>query len=281
MTIIDLIPSTIRMTTPLGFAALGGIYSERSGVINIALEGLMLIGAYGYVVGTQTTGSAWMGLFVGIGLGILFALIHAVATIIFHAEQIVTGVAINILAVGITDYLTPAYERVEGLPEWKLPVIGTYSFLVFLVPIIMLVSHILLFKTPWGLRLRAAGESTEALKTLSLSRANWQFFGVIMSGILASIGGCFLASDVHYFSEGMTAGRGYVALAAVIFGNWRPIFGVAACLLFGFASSLELADLWNIPDQVLKIIPHVLTMIVLAGLVGKSRPPAALGKMES
>ncbi len=281
MTIIDLIPSTIRMTTPLGFAALGGIYSERSGVINIALEGLMLIGAYGYVVGTQTTGSAWMGLFVGIGLGILFALIHAVATITFHAEQIVTGVAINILAIGITDYLTPAYERVEGLPEWKLPVIGTYSFLVFLVPIIMLTSHILLFKTPWGLRLRAAGESTEALKTLSLSRANWQFFGVIMSGILASIGGCFLASDVHYFSEGMTAGRGYVALAAVIFGNWRPIFGVAACLLFGFASSLELADLWNIPDQVLKIIPHVLTMIVLAGLVGKSRPPAALGKMES
>ncbi len=281
MTIIDLIPSTVRMTTPLGYAALGGIYSERSGVINIALEGLMLIGAYGYVIGTQTTGSAWMGLFVGIGLGILFALIHAVATITFHAEQIVTGVAINILAIGITDYLTPAYERVEGLPEWKLPVIGTYSFLVYLLPIIMFASHILLFKTPWGLRLRAAGESTEALKTLSLSRANWQFFGVIMSGILASIGGCFLASDVHYFSEGMTAGRGYVALAAVIFGNWRPIFGVAACLLFGFASSLELADLWNIPDQVLKIIPHVLTMIVLAGLVGKSRPPAALGKMES
>ena len=281
MTIIDLIPSTIRMTTPLGFAALGGIYSERSGVINIALEGLMLIGAYGYVVGTQTTGSAWTGLFVGIGLGILFALLHAIATITFHAEQIVTGIAINILAIGVTDYLTPAYERVEGLPEWKLPVIGTYSFLVYLLPIIMCTSHILLFKTPWGLRLRAAGESTEALKTLSLSRANWQFFGVIMSGILASIGGCFLASDVHYFSEGMTAGRGYVALAAVIFGNWRPIFGVAACLLFGFASSLELADLWNIPDQVLKIIPHVLTMIVLAGLVGKSRPPAALGKMES
>ena len=281
MTIIDLIPSTIRMTTPLGYAALGGIYSERSGVINIALEGLMLIGAYGYVVGTQTTGSAWGGLFVGIGLGILLALLHAIATITFHAEQIVTGVAINILAIGVTDCLTPAYERVEGLPEWKLPVIGTYSFLVYLLPIIMFASHILLFKTPWGLRLRAAGESTEALKTLSLSRANWQFFGVIMSGILASIGGCFLASDVHYFSEGMTAGRGYVALAAVIFGNWRPLFGVAACLLFGFASSLELADLWNIPDQVLKIIPHVLTMIVLAGLVGRSRPPAALGKMES
>ncbi len=281
MTIIDLIPSTIRMTIPLGYVALGGIYSERSGVINIALEGLMLTGAYGYVVGTQTTGSVWMGLFFAIGLGILFALLHAVATITFHAEQIVTGVAVNILAIGVTDYLTPAYERVEGLPEWKLPVIGTYSFLVYLLPIIMIASHILLFKTPWGLRLRAAGESTEALKTLSLSRANWQFFGVIMSGILASIGGCYLASDVHYFSEGMTAGRGYVALAAVIFGNWRPLYGVAACLLFGFASSLELADLWNIPDQVLKIIPHVLTMIVLAGLVGKSRPPAALGKMES
>ena len=279
--ILDLIPSTIRMTTPLGFAALGGIYSERSGVINIALEGLMLIGAYGYIIGAQASGSAWVGLSVGIGLGILLALLHAIATITFHAEQIVTGIAINILAIGIAEYLTPTSERVTGLPEWNIPLIGSYSVLVYLVPILMVTSHILLFNTPWGLRLRAAGESTEALKTLSLSRAKWQYFGVIMSGILASIGGCFLVSEVHYFSKGMTSGRGYVALAAVIFGNWRPLFGVFACLLFGFASSLELADLWNIPDQVLKIIPHVLTMIVLAGLVGRSRPPAALGKMES
>ena len=279
--ILDLIPSTVRMTTPLGYAALGGIYSERSGVINIALEGLMLIGAYGYVIGAQSSGSAWVGLSVGIVLGITIALLHAVATITFHAEQIVTGIALNILVLGITEYLVPTTERVTGLPELKFPFIGSYSVLVYLLPILMLASHVLIFKTHWGLRLRAAGESTEALKTLSLSRAKWQYFGVLMSGIFASIGGCFLASNVHYFTKGMTAGRGYVALAAVIFGNWRPLYGVAACLLFGFASSLELADLWHIPDQVLKVIPHVLTMIVLAGLVGRSRPPAALGKMES
>ena len=116
----------------------------------------------------------------------------------------------------------------------------------------MVASHILLFKTPWGLRLRAAGESTEALAALSLSRAKWQYIGVMLSGILAGIGGCFLASEVHYFTKGMTAGRGYLALAAIIFGNWRPLSGIAACFLFGFATALELANRWNIPVQFAK-----------------------------
>ena len=281
MTIFELIPSILRKTTPLGFAALGGIYSERSGIINIALEGMMLIGAYGYAIGAQATGSAWVGLSIGVGLGIVIALLHAVATVTFHAEQIVTGIAINLLALGIVEYLAPTSERVAGLPELKLPIIGSYSILVYLVPILMVASHILLFKTPWGLRLRAAGESTEALKTLSLSRAKWQYIGVILSGILAGAGGCFLTSEVHYFTKGITAGSGYVALAAVIFGNWRPLYGVAACFLFGFAESLELLHQWKIPDQLIKSFPYILTMIVLAGLVGRSRPPAALGKMES
>ncbi|MDE0087109.1 MAG: ABC transporter permease [Candidatus Poribacteria bacterium] len=279
--ILDLIPSTLRMTTPLGFAALGGIYSERSGIINIALEGMMLIGAYGYVVGAQASGSAWIGLSVGIGLGVVIALLHAIATITFRAEQIVTGIAINILALGITEYLVPTTDRVPGLPEMDLPFIGSYSVLVYLLPVLMVTSHILLFKTPWGLRLRAAGESTEALKTLSLSRAKWQYFGVLLSGVFAATGGCFLTSEVHYFTEGISAGRGYVALAAVIFGKWHPLYGVAACFLFGFASSLELANQWQIPDQLIKSFPHILTMVVLAGFVGRSRPPAALGKMES
>ncbi|MCE2400626.1 ABC transporter permease [Candidatus Poribacteria bacterium] len=281
MMIFDLIPSTLRMTTPLGFAALGGIYSERSGVINIALEGMMLIGAYGYVVGAHASGSAWVGLSVGICLGIVLSILHAVATITFHAEQIVTGIAINILALGITKYLVPTTEWVPGLPQLTLPLIGSYSILVYLVPILMVSNHILLFKTPWGLRLRAAGESTEALKTLSLSRAKWQYLGVILSGVFAGVGGCFLISDVHYFTEGIIGGRGYVALAAVIFGNWRPLYGVAACLIFGFADSLGLSSQWQIPDQLLKSFPYILTMIILAGLVGRSRPPAALGKMES
>lgn len=169
--IFELIPSTLRMATPLGFAALGGIYSERSGVINIALEGIMLIGTFGYAVGTQASGFTWIGLLVGIGFAVAFALLHAVATITFHAEQIVTGVAINILALGITEFLLPTSQRLVGLPHWHLPLIGAYNFLVYLVLVFMGLSHILIFKTPWGLRLRAAGESTEALNALSLSRA--------------------------------------------------------------------------------------------------------------
>ena len=268
------------MATPLGYAALGGIYSERAGIINLALEGMMLIGAFGYVVGTQASGSVWIGLLVGVGFGVALALLHAIATITFQAEQIVTGIGINILALGITEYLLPATEQVGGLPHWKVPFMGSYSFVVYLLPMLMVVSHVLLFKTPWGLRLRAAGESAEALATLSLSRTKWQYIGVMLSGIFAGTGGCFLASEVHYFTKGMTAGRGYLALAAIIFGNWRPLSGIAACFLFGFATALELANRWNIPGQLLNSLPYLLTMIVLAGLVGTSRPPASLGKMQ-
>ena len=269
------------MSTPLGFAALGGIYSERSGVINLALEGMMLIGAFGYVVGTQISGSTWIGLLVGTSFGLTMALLHAIATVTFQAEQVVTGIGINILALGITEYLLPTPQQVDGLPHWELPLIGSYSFMVYLLPILMIASHIFLFKTPWGLRLRAAGESTEALAALSLSRTKWQYLGILLSGLFTGIGGCFLASEVHYFTKGMTAGRGYLALAAVIFGNWRPLSGVSACFLFGFATALELANRWNIPGQLLHSLPYILTMVVLVGFVGTSRPPASLGKMKS
>ena len=278
--VFELIPSALRMATPLGFAALGGIYSERAGVINLALEGMMLIGAFGYIVGTQGSGSTWIGLLVGISCGMAMALLHAVATVTFQAEQVVTGIGINILALGITEYLSPPPEQVGGLPHWQLPLIGSYSFIVYLLPVLMIASHILLFKTPWGLRLRAAGESTEALAALSLSRAKWQYLGILLSGLLAGTGGCFLASEVHYFTKGMTAGRGYLALAAVIFGNWRPLNGVSACFLFGFATALELTNRWNIPGQLLHSLPYILTMVVLVGFVGTSRPPASLGKMK-
>lgn len=279
--IFELIPSTLRMSTPLGFAALGGIYSERAGVINLALEGMMLIGAFGYVVGTQISGSTWIGLLVGTSFGLAMALLHAIATVTFQAEQVVTGIGINILALGITEYLLPTSKQVDGLPHWELPFIGSYSFMVYLLPILMVASHIFLFKTPWGLRLRAAGESTEALTALSLSRTKWQYLGILLSGLFTGIGGCFLASEVHYFTKGMTAGRGYLALAAVIFGNWRPLSGVSACFLFGFATALELANRWNIPGQLLHSLPYILTMVVLIGFVGTSRPPASLGKMKS
>ena len=241
----------------------------------------MLIGAFGYVVGTQTSGSTWIGLLVGTSFGLAMALLHAIATVTFQAEQVVTGIGINILALGITEYLSPTPKQVDGLPHWELPLIGSYSFMVYLLPILMVASHTFLFKTPWGLRLRAAGESTEALAALSLSRTKWQYLGILLSGLFTGIGGCFLASEVHYFTKGMTAGRGYLALAAVIFGNWRPLSGVSACFLFGFATALELANRWNIPGQLLHSLPYILTMVVLVGFVGTSRPPASLGKMKS
>ena len=281
MTIIpDLIPTTIRMSTPLALTGLGGIYSERSGVVNIALEGIMLVSAFGYVFGTSASESTWIGLIVGIGCGTAIALIHAIASISFRADQIVSGVAINLLAIGVTEFISrnATSQRVEGLNEWDLPLIGSYSCLVYLMLLLMVGSNIFLFETPWGLRLRAAGESTEALNTLGLSRAKWQYVGVTVSGVFAGLGGCFLASEAHYFTKGMTAGRGYVALAAMIFGNWTPYKTVAACLLFGFANALELASRWQIPPQFLQCLPYALTMVVLVGVIGKSKPPASLGK---
>ena len=278
--IFDLIPTTIRMSTPLALAAIGGVYSERTGVVNIGLEGMMLMGAFGYVVGTDAFASPWMGLIVGIGFGGTMGLLHAIASITFRADQIVSGVSINLLAIGITEFLgrRATSQRVEGLSHWDLPLIGSYSFIVYLTPILVIISQTVLFKTVWGLRLCAAGESTEALDALGLSRSRQQYIGVVLSGILASTGGCFLASEAHYFTKGMTAGRGYVALAAVIFGKWKPFGSGAACLLFGFASALELANRWQIPPQLLNSLPYLLTMFVLVGVIGKATPPAGLGK---
>ena len=142
----------------------------------------------------------------------------------------------------------------------------------------MVASHIFLFKTPWGLRLRAAGESTEALAAPEFKRAKWQYLGILLSGLLAGTGGCFLASEVHYFTKGMTAGRGYLALAAVIFGNWRPLSGVSACFLFGFATAFELANRWNIPGQLLHSLPYILTMVVRGRVRRDLAPTRGLGK---
>ena len=190
--IFDLIPTTIRMSTPLILTALGGIYSERSGVVNIALEGMMLMGTFGYVMGTQVSASTWLGLTIGMSFG------AAIATITFRADQIVSGVAINLLAVSVTEFLgrNATSQRVEGMT-----LIGGYSFIVYLTPLIVVMSEIFLFRTPYGLRLCAAGESTNVLHGLGLSRKRWQYFGVLVSGIFAAVGGCFLASEAHYFTK--------------------------------------------------------------------------------
>jgi len=294
----ELFAAAIRMATPLILASIGGIYSERSGIVNIALEGIMLTGAYGSAVGAYYANNAWVGLCTGIIAGMLIAFVHAVICITFQSDQIISGVAINLLAVGATEFGcfltfgTPATSaRVEGFTAWRIPLIadipylgkaiGSFSPIVYLTSLILIFSHVLLFKTAFGLRLRATGESFEAVKALGLNPSKLRYIGVTLSGVLAAMGGSFLVLETHYFAKEMTAGRGYIALAAVIFGRWKPYGAAGACLLFGFASALESEFVrWQIPSQFIKILPYLLTMVVLAGAIGKAIPPACLGKRD-
>ncbi len=284
----ELIAANIRIATPLVFAAMGGIFSERSGVVNIALEGMMLVGAYTVAAGTYWTGQPVVGLLMSIIVGILFAGIHAVACVQFEADAIVSGVALNLLALGVTEFgvvstfgHVATSEQIPGFQEWSLGPLGSYSPLVFLGLLIVGVSYLVLFHTAFGLRLRACGEHPKAVRATGLSVRRLRYAGVLISGALAAIGGAFLVLDTHYFTRSMTAGRGYIALAAVIFGKWKPFHSAGACLLFGFAGVLQgRLQGWRIPSQLVEIIPYVLTMIVLAGAIGRATPPAALGRQE-
>ncbi len=280
-----LIFSTIRLATPLLLAALGGLFSERSGVINIALEGLMLAGAFTAAAVTHYTGSPWLGLLGGIAAGMIVSMIHAVACINFRADQVVSGTAINILMVGVPALLsgalflssgsTPQIPK-ENLIPWT-PVVIAFA----LVPIVWYVLN----RTPFGLRLRAAGEKPEAADAAGVSVNRLRYTGVLLSGALAAIGGAYLSiGQSSLFTRNMTSGRGFIALAALIFGKWRPVQTMLACLLFGFteAVSIQLQGVRlpsgeDIPNQFIQMIPYVLTIVVLAGFIGHSRAPRALG----
>jgi ABC-type uncharacterized transport system permease subunit len=280
-----LIFSTIRLATPLLLAALGGLFSERSGVINIALEGLMLAGAFTAAAVTHYTGSPWLGLLGGIAAGVLVAMIHAVACIRFRADQVVSGTAINILMVGVPALLSGALFLSSGstpqIPKEHLipwtPVVIAFA----LVPIVWYVLN----RTPFGLRLRAAGEKPEAADAAGVSVNGLRYTGVLLSGALAAIGGAYLSiGQSSLFTRNMTSGRGFIALAALIFGKWRPVQTMLACLLFGFteAVSIQLQGVRlpsgeDIPNQFIQMIPYVLTIVVLAGFIGHSRAPRALG----
>ncbi len=290
--------SALRMATPLIFAALGGIFSERSGVINIALEGILLTGAFASVVVTYYTGDPWAGAFAGVFAGMLISLIHAIVSIVFRADQIVSGVAINLLAMGATQFLTwiiwgssANSPPVQGMAHWGLPeswgaiargvnaVIGHYPPLVYIALAAVVVAQVVLFRTPFGLRLRATGEHPEAVDTLGVSVVRMRFSGVLLSGALAGLGGAFLALNTHQFVKNMSAGRGYIALAAMIFGKWNPIGALGACLLFGYAEAVQMGlQGRDVPTQFVQMIPYVLTMVALVGVIGRARPPAAIGK---
>jgi ABC-type uncharacterized transport system permease subunit len=284
---IALIFSTIRLSTPLILAALGGLFSERSGVINIALEGMMLAGAFTAAAITYATGSPWIGLIAAAGAGVLLALVHAVACIRYRADQVVVGTAINILMIGMPGFLSGAFFLSSGSTP-QLPI----EHLVPRAPIVMAFAFVpltwyVLYRTPFGLRLRAVGENPEAADAAGLNVARIRYSGVLLSGALAALGGAYLSiGQSSLFTRNMTSGRGFIALAALIFGKWRPVQTLLACLFFGFteAITIQIQGVVKLPSgdilpvQFIQMVPYVLTMIVLAGFIGHSRPPRALGQ---
>jgi general nucleoside transport system permease protein len=275
-----LIASTIRLSTPLILAALGGLYSERGGVINIALEGMMLAGAFTAAVVTFFTHSPWAGLLAAVIAGLVVAALHAVVTINYRADQVVSGAAINILFLGVPALLSGAlFESTGATPQ--LPRDQTLpNTLVYLAFILVAVTAYVIYRTRFGLRLRAVGENPEAAMAAGVSVTRMRYAGVLISGALAALGGAYLSiGQSSLFTRNMTAGRGFIALAALIFGKWDPVGVLLACLFFGFAEAvaIRMQGTIDIPNQFIQMIPYVLTMVVLAGWIGRATPPKALG----
>ena len=281
---INLLYSAIRLATPLILAARGGLFSERSGVINIALEGLMLTGAFTAASITYYADSPWVGLLAAILAGACIALIHAVACIRFKADQVVSGTAINILLTGVPALLSGAFFLSSGsTPQIQKEQLIPYTPIVIAAALVPLTWYVL-NRTPFGLRLRAVGENPEAADAAGVSVKRMRYTAVLISGALAGIGGAYLSiGQSSLFTRNMTSGRGFIALAALIFGKWRPFQTMLACLLFGFteAIAIQLQGVHfggeEIPTQFVQIIPYVLTIVVLAGFIGQSRAPRSLG----
>ena len=301
---LSLVFSTIRLATPLVWAAIGGLYSERSGVVNIALEGLMLAGAFTAAAVTFYVHSPWVGLGAAMLAGALFALLLAVVCIRFNANEVVAGTGINLLFLGLPAVLsgalflssgsTPQLPKEELLPTvsqllsigagWRI--LADVSVISFLALLVVVFTSYVLYSTPFGLRLRSVGENPEAADAAGVRVNRIRYIGVALSGVLAGVGGAYLSiGQSSLFTRNMTAGRGFIALAALIFGKWRPVQTMLACLLFGLADALtiqmqgvaKLPSGEDIPVQFIQMIPYVVTIVVLAGFIGQSRAPKALG----
>ena len=291
---VGLFAAAIRLATPIIYAGLGGMFSERVGIVNIGLEGIMLTSAFAGVVASHYTGNPWIGVLVSVITGAVVSLILAVLTIRYAGDQIVSGTGINILALGFTSYMTQiiwgnrgASDGVQGISDIAIPIvkdipvigpiIGTHSPLVYLMPLVVYASYYVLFKTPFGLRIRAVGEHPVAAETAGVDVIRIKYTGVIISGMLAGLGGAFLSlSHLNLFTRGMTGGRGFIAMAAMIFGKWMPYGILASGLLFGFADALQirLQSLGILPPQIILMIPYLLTIAILAGVVGKAVAPS-------
>lgn len=281
---------TVRIAIPYLFAAAGGAIAERAGVVSLTLEGFMLGGAFGAALGAYYSGNAWVGMAGGIAAGLVLGSVHAVASIRYRADQVVVGVAINLFAVGITRFfLQLAFQSSSNSPRVagfgaESPGGSAAAFLanplVWMGLIAMPALAFVVNRTRFGLRVRAVGEHPLAAASVGVPVDRVRYVAVIASGALAALGGVYLALDQHQFTDSMTAGRGFIALAAVIFGRWDPMRAGAACLLFAAAETLQiqLQAAQVVPSQFVAMIPYVLTIVAVAGVVGKSTPPTALGK---
>lgn len=306
----DLFASAIRIATPLALAAIGGTICERSGVVNIALEGIMLIGAFFGVVITLATGNVWLGVLAAILAGVALSGIHAFASITLRMDQVVSGTAINILALGLTGFLMEVLYghpgATNGIAQQIQPVFNfassatggflstvwywidqlffSYTPIVYAAILVAILGQWAMYRTRWGLRLRALGEHPRAADTVGVRVIAGRYAAVLISGALGGLAGANLSLEqVGSFSENMTSGRGFIALAANIFGRWTPVGSYLASLLFGFAEALEIkmqsfSNVIQIPVQFFLMLPYVLTVVVLAGFMGRAVGPAQVGK---
>ena len=300
-----LLAATLVAATPLVFAALGGLFSERSGVVNIGLEGMMLMGAFFSIWGADKAGHWTLGVLIGLAAGALTGLLHAFFTVTLRADQIVCGTAINFLALGITGYLFIRFYGDRGTPSEGLSTVPDSSlgflydippdrlggflgdaftntdYLIWTALAMVLVTWVAVFKTPAGLRLRSVGEHPRAADTVGINVYLTRYVAVTLSGVLSGAGGVYLALGfVNSFEPNMTAGRGFIALAALIFGSWRPFGALVACLLFGFSSALatSLQEYSLSVSTLFEALPYVLTLVAVAGVIGRSIPPASIGR---
>jgi len=296
--IVALLAATLRMATPLIFTGLGGAFSENSGVVNVGLEGMMITGAFFAVFGTYATSNPLIGVLFGMIAGAAVALIHAFLSITLKADQVISGIAINLFSTAFASFMIIRIFKKGGqtdiipslsyeIPKFikDIPVIGDLlgqlNWFVILAIMLVFISNFILYKTVFGLRIRAVGEHPAAADTLGINVYKIRYICVIISGALAGLGGASLSIGIaSLYKDGMVSGRGFIALAALIFGNWKPKGTMWACLLFGFADAFQMqaqAFGWSLPQEVYAMFPYVLTMLALAGFVGKTSAPAADG----
>ena len=295
-----LIAAMLVNATPLTYAAIGGLFSERSGVVNIGLEGMMLTGAFFGIWGSDVTGSWALGLLIAIAFGGLVALVYAFFAIHLRTDQIIGGTAVNFLALGVTGYLfvdiygtlgTPALRGSQQIPDVKISqsssffahAFGQLNLMIWLSFVILALTYAVVFRTPLGLRIRSVGEHPRAADAVGISVYKTRYAAVVLSGMLSAMGGAYLSIGfVHSFNENMTEGRGFIALAALIFGRWRPVGAFGAALLFGFSSALaqRLGTIpnWSSYAVLFQALPYVLTLVAVAGVIGRSLAPAAVGR---